>query len=121
MPLVQITMLRGRTDEQKRVLLEAVTEAVQRSIDAPLDSIRVWVNEIEPTGYMAAGELAADRRPAPGTPPRGDPGRPPATLAGPSGADQPAPPVEQVTPGPGPGRPPEVLSEPSDGDQAGPG
>lgn len=62
MPLIQINMAKGRTDEQKRALLTAVTDAVHTSIDAPLDSIRVWVAEFEPTEYMAAGELMADRR-----------------------------------------------------------
>jgi 4-oxalocrotonate tautomerase len=62
MPLIQVSMASGRTDEQKRALLEAVTHAVHTSIGAPVDSIRVWIHEFEPTEYMAAGELLADRR-----------------------------------------------------------
>lgn len=62
MPLIQINMASGRTDDQKRALLAAVTDAVQQSIDAPLASIRVWINEFEPAGFMAAGELMADRQ-----------------------------------------------------------
>ena len=62
MPLIQINMAKGRTDDQKRALLGAVTEAVQTSIGAPLDSIRIWIAEFEPTEYMAAGELMADRQ-----------------------------------------------------------
>jgi 4-oxalocrotonate tautomerase len=61
-PLIQINMAKGRTDEQKRVLLGEITRAVQTAIDAPLESIRVWIAEFEPTEYMAAGELLADRR-----------------------------------------------------------
>jgi 4-oxalocrotonate tautomerase len=61
MPLIQINMARGRTDEQKRALLSAVTEAVQHSIGTPLSSIRVWINEFGPEEFMAAGELMADR------------------------------------------------------------
>jgi tautomerase-like protein len=41
MPPVQVNMAVGRTDEQKRALLSAITEAVQTSIGAPLASIRV--------------------------------------------------------------------------------
>jgi 4-oxalocrotonate tautomerase len=62
MPLIQINMAKGRTDDQKRALLAAVTEAVHSSINAPTSSIRVWIAEFEPTEYMAAGELLADRQ-----------------------------------------------------------
>ena len=60
MPLIEIHLLTGRTDEQKKALLSAVTSAVHESIGAPLETIRVWVQEFPPTGYMAAGILAAD-------------------------------------------------------------
>jgi 4-oxalocrotonate tautomerase len=66
MPLIQVNVAAGRTDEQKRALLSAITEAVHTSIAAPLDSIRVWIAEFEPTEYMQAGELLADRRRAAG-------------------------------------------------------
>jgi 4-oxalocrotonate tautomerase len=62
MPLIQVNLAAGRTDDQKRALLSAITEAVQRSIGAPLDSIRVWISEFAATEYMAAGEFLADRR-----------------------------------------------------------
>jgi 4-oxalocrotonate tautomerase len=61
MPLVEIHLLEGRTDEQKKALLTAVTAAVHDSISAPLESIRVWVQEFTPKEYMIAGVLAADR------------------------------------------------------------
>jgi 4-oxalocrotonate tautomerase len=66
MPLIQVNLAAGRTDEQKRALLGAITEAVHSSIAAPLDSIRVWIAEFEPTEYMQGGELLADRRRAAG-------------------------------------------------------
>lgn len=61
MPLVEIRLLEGRTNEQKKALLSAVTAAVHDSIGAPLESIRVWIQEFAPTEYMAAGVLAADK------------------------------------------------------------
>ena len=60
MPLVEIHMLRGRTPDQKHRLLEAVTRAVQETLDAPLPSIRVWIHEFDADAYMAAGRLRAD-------------------------------------------------------------
>ncbi|MGD1010781.1 MAG: 2-hydroxymuconate tautomerase [Candidatus Aminicenantales bacterium] len=62
MPLIEIHLLEGRTDEQKKALLTSVTRAVQDSIGAPLESIRVWVQEFSPKEYMAAGVLAADKK-----------------------------------------------------------
>ncbi|HOW86312.1 MAG TPA: 2-hydroxymuconate tautomerase [Candidatus Aminicenantes bacterium] len=62
MPLVEIHLLEGRTDDQKKALLGAVTAAVHDSIGAPLETIRVWIQEFSPKEYMAAGVLAAERR-----------------------------------------------------------
>ncbi len=62
MPFVEIHLLEGRTDEQKKALLAAVTTAVHESIGAPLETIRVWVQEFSPKEFMAAGVLAADKK-----------------------------------------------------------
>jgi 4-oxalocrotonate tautomerase len=62
MPLIEIHLLEGRTDEQKKALLTSVTRAVQESIGVPIESIRVWVQEFSPKEYMAAGVLAADKK-----------------------------------------------------------
>jgi len=62
MPLVEIHILEGRTDEQKKTLLTAVTKAVQDSIGAPVESIRVWIQEMPKTEFMAGGVLAADKK-----------------------------------------------------------
>ncbi len=62
MPLVEIHMIQGRTKAQKRALLEAVTAAVRDSLGVPLSSIRIWIQEFSPHGYMVAGELYQDRK-----------------------------------------------------------
>jgi len=62
MPLVEIHLLEGRTDEQKKALLSAVTQAIHASIGAPLETIRVWVQEFSPREYMAAGVWYADKK-----------------------------------------------------------
>jgi 4-oxalocrotonate tautomerase len=62
MPLVEVHLLEGRTDEQKEKLLGAITAAVHESIGAPLPSIRVWIQEFSPEEYMIGGELAARRK-----------------------------------------------------------
>ena len=63
MPLIEIHMLEGRTNEQKKKLMEAVTEAVYKSIQAPLPTIRVWIHEFSPRDYMIAGKLKSDDKP----------------------------------------------------------
>jgi len=62
MPLVEIHLLEGRTKEQKKALLEAVTAAVHQSIQAPLDSIRVWIQEFPSDEFMSAGILASEKK-----------------------------------------------------------
>ncbi len=62
MPLVQVHMATGRTDEQKKALMTAMTDAVVEHLGAPRDSVRVWIAEFPPTDYMAGGELLADKR-----------------------------------------------------------
>jgi 4-oxalocrotonate tautomerase len=57
MPLVEVHLLEGRTDEQKEALLKAISMAVHESIQAPLHTIRVWIDEFSPKHYMIAGEL----------------------------------------------------------------
>lgn len=62
MPLINVHLAAGRTDEQKKALMAALTQAAQESIGAPLASIRVWITEMQPTEFMAGGELMADRQ-----------------------------------------------------------
>jgi 4-oxalocrotonate tautomerase len=67
-PLVEITLVEGRSAEQLRALIRAVTRACVESVDAPLDSVRVVLREVPPT-HFAAGDVTiserqAERRPA---------------------------------------------------------
>ena len=62
MPLVEIHMVEGRTDSQKKALMDGVTEAIRESLGVPLTSIRVWIQEFSPKEFMVAGELYAERK-----------------------------------------------------------
>ena len=65
MPLIEVTMVEGRTPEQVRALISALTRAAVDTVDAPVDSIRVVVREV-PTTHWAAGDVTiAERRGAP--------------------------------------------------------
>ncbi len=54
MPYVNVTIAAGRTAEAKKKLLESVSQAVHESIDAPLESVRVWITEV-PAEDMSIG------------------------------------------------------------------
>jgi 4-oxalocrotonate tautomerase len=63
MPIVSITMLKGRTPEQKSRLLKDVTEAIHRAIDTPKDNVRIVLNEVEPENIAIAGVPVSERMP----------------------------------------------------------
>ncbi len=63
MPLVEVTLVEGRTPEQLRALLSSLTHAVTSSIAAPLDSVRVVVREV-PATHWAAGDVTIAERTA---------------------------------------------------------
>ncbi|MDO8361889.1 MAG: 2-hydroxymuconate tautomerase [Actinomycetota bacterium] len=62
MPLVHVHMAKGRTDEQKRALLQGITRVMHETVGAPVESVRVWISEFEATEFIAGGEILADRR-----------------------------------------------------------
>ena len=62
MPLVEVTLVEGRTPEQLRSLMTALTGAVEASIGAPKDSIRVILRELPPTHWAAGDVTIAERR-----------------------------------------------------------
>lgn len=62
MPLVNVHMAHGRTPEQKKALMEAITAAMEEHIGAPRASVRVWISEMANTDFMAGGELLADKQ-----------------------------------------------------------
>jgi len=58
MPIAQIHILEGRNDEQKETLIREVSEAISRSLDAPLTSVRVIITEMAKGHFGIGGELA---------------------------------------------------------------
>jgi 4-oxalocrotonate tautomerase len=60
MPFAQIYMLEGRTEEQKRAVIEKVTDALQAAVGAPKETIRVWIQDVPKTNWGIAGVSAKD-------------------------------------------------------------
>ena len=61
MPLIQVTLVQGRTPEQLRALISSLTAAVVDSIVAPKEAIRVVLNEV-PDTHWAAGDVTIAER-----------------------------------------------------------
>jgi 4-oxalocrotonate tautomerase len=62
MPLIQVTIGRGRTPEQLQALGQALTDAAEQAIGAKRESIRVVLTECEPEHWFVGGETLADLR-----------------------------------------------------------
>lgn len=58
MPIIQVNLMEGRTDEQKEALIAALTEATVQSLGAPRDSVRVLLNEMPKTHWGIGGKSA---------------------------------------------------------------
>jgi 4-oxalocrotonate tautomerase len=62
MPLVQITMLSGRTVEQKRKLAQRITDVMVEEARAQREAVVVTINEVSKENYASGGVLIADKK-----------------------------------------------------------
>lgn len=56
MPLVHINIMKGRPPEKIEGMITAVSQAIADSLDAPIDSVRIMVREMEPHQYGVGGK-----------------------------------------------------------------
>ena len=61
MPLVQVTMLSGRTADQKRKLAERLTDAMVEEAGARREAVVVTFNEVSKESYASGGVLMVDK------------------------------------------------------------
>lgn len=61
MPIVEITLIEGRSDEAKGCLHKKVAAAVHEAVGAPLDAVRIIIREV-PAAHFSVGGM-----------PKGDP------------------------------------------------
>lgn len=62
MPVIQITMLQGRTADQKRKVAQRVTDALVEEAGAKREGIIVTFNEVSKESYASGGELLIDKK-----------------------------------------------------------
>jgi len=54
-PFVEITLIKGRTTEQKRALFASVTAAVAEHADVKPESVRIVLREVPPEHWAVGG------------------------------------------------------------------
>ena len=69
MPLIQVTMVEGRTVEQKHALIRSLSESMADTLDVPLERIRVAIYEISADEWGIGGQPFSVARPGGVTPP----------------------------------------------------
>lgn len=60
MPFAQIYLIEGRSEEQKRAVIDKVTQALSEAVGAPKENVRVWIHDVPKTNWGIAGQTAKD-------------------------------------------------------------
>ena len=61
MPVIQITLLDGRTTEQKRRIAQRITDVIVEETDAARDGVVITFVDVPRDSYARGGELMRDR------------------------------------------------------------
>ena len=62
MPLVEVTLVQGRSPAQLRSLIHELHEAVVRTVDAPPANVRVIVREVPATNWASGDVTIAEKQ-----------------------------------------------------------
>ena len=62
MPTIRVEMFEGRTPEQKRNFVKAVTQACVDTLGASPESVDVLLFDIKPSEWATGGELWSDKK-----------------------------------------------------------
>lgn len=55
MPIIQIHLLEGRTDEQKENLIAEVTKAVCNTVNAPAEAVKIIITDMDKQHFGSSG------------------------------------------------------------------
>jgi 4-oxalocrotonate tautomerase len=58
MPIATINIIQGRSEEKIEALIQNMSKAIAESLDAPLESVRVIVNEVPKEHFGIGGKSA---------------------------------------------------------------
>ncbi|KAB7623680.1 tautomerase family protein [Alkalilimnicola sp. S0819] len=62
MPIVEITVVEGRDEAKVQQCIKEVAQVVNRTLEAPMQSIRVWVNEVPPGRFAVGDQLKSEKK-----------------------------------------------------------
>ena len=62
MPLVQITMLQGRTADQKRKIAKRMTDVMVEEAGARREAVVITIVEVSKESYASGGVLMVDKQ-----------------------------------------------------------
>ncbi|MCD9030660.1 tautomerase family protein [Luteimonas sp. Y-2-2-4F] len=60
MPLIHVTLVEGRDDARVEAFIREVARTAARTLDAPLSSVRVWVDEVPAARFAVGDRLKSD-------------------------------------------------------------
>lgn len=61
MPIVQITLVEGRDEALIEECIREVAQTVSRTLQAPLETVRVMVSEVKPNHFAVGARLKSDK------------------------------------------------------------
>jgi 4-oxalocrotonate tautomerase len=62
MPVIQVEMLKGRSVEQKRAMVEKMTQVMVDTVACQKEAVRIIIRDMEPENFALAGELKCDNK-----------------------------------------------------------
>lgn len=62
MPILEVSMLKGRTVEQKREMVQRVTQDIVETLNCPKEAVKIIIREMEFEDYGEAGVLRCDKK-----------------------------------------------------------
>ncbi len=62
MPVIHVHMYEGRSVDQKRKLVSAMTEAVVKSLEIKPEAVQILIHDMSKNNVAVAGVLKSDRK-----------------------------------------------------------
>lgn len=61
MPIIQVTLIEGRDDETIEGFMKAVAKTASDTLNAPMESVRVIVNQVAPNRFAVGDRLKSEK------------------------------------------------------------
>lgn len=63
MPILEIHLLKGRSDEKKRILVSELTKTICDCLEVKAEQVRIIIDEMEYSRYAVGGVLMSEKYP----------------------------------------------------------